>query len=92
MDLNVEGAVVSSFTVEGNTGGSIDEVMRGKSVPDESATVVPRSKVSLSTGDSVVYRYVVLIGNVVSVPWSITALVTVVVLSSFPSLPIAVGS
>lgn len=67
MDVNGEDTVgVSNLTVEDNTDGSVDEVVKGKTVPGESTTVVPRSKV-LFCNDSVVYRNVVLTGCVTSV-------------------------
>lgn len=80
---------VSNLTVEDNTDGSVDEVVKGTTVSGEPMTVVPRSKV-LFCNDSVVYWNVVLMKNVTLIPWSTTALVAVVLSSTCPSVSITV--
>lgn len=64
VDVNgVDIVEVSKLAAEDNTGGSADEVLNGRMVLGKSTIVVGKSKV-LFCIDSVVYRNVVLVGNV----------------------------
>lgn len=78
---------LSDLTVEGSVVGSVVEV-RGRTVLGKSAIVVPRSEFSAG---SVIYRNVVLTGNVTSVLRSV--MFNTVVFSSLwlSSAPVVVG-
>lgn len=69
MGVNGEGTVgMSNFTVEeDNTDGSVDELVRGRTVFGEPTTVVPTSKVLLCADSVVYWNTLVLKGNDASV-------------------------
>lgn len=67
VDFNGEGTVeVSNLMVEDNTDGSVDEVVKGRTVLGVSIIVVPRSNV-LFCMESVMYWNVVSVESVTSV-------------------------
>jgi len=67
VDVNGEDTVeVSNLMVEVNIDGSVDEVVKGRTVLGVSIVVVPRSNVLFCT-ESVMYRNVVSMESVTSV-------------------------